>query len=198
MPQMLGLDGTRYINYNRSPGRAHSDRNDHPTSTPRPHREHLSDHRYRLPNLGVKDAFVLDQACGHTDRDYFGCHRLDRLHQHVNGYRVEVVEPLRKLRGVLDKPKCGLVISPGEDPVRRRPGTAASCAPATVTGCWLPYGHLEQPHRRRRRTDRRRWLGNQDRSWGTAGGEPEPAGRPPTLRACGGCMCRWPSATPSC
>src|SRR5258705_7797213 len=66
------------------------------------------------PNLGVKDAFLLVRRRSRTPgdigvRDTQTAVHLsdaidqDRLHQHVNGYRVEVIEPLRKLRIVLDE-----------------------------------------------------------------------------------------------
>lgn len=56
------------------------------------------------PNLGVKDAFVLIRRADiQTAVHLSDAIDSDRLHQHVNGYRVEVVEPLRKLRIVLDE-----------------------------------------------------------------------------------------------
>ena len=55
------------------------------------------------PNLGVKDAFVLVrrgdiQTAVHLSDGI----DQDRLNQHVLGYRVEVTEPLHKLRIILD------------------------------------------------------------------------------------------------
>ena len=56
------------------------------------------------PNLGVKDAFLLvrrgdEQTAVHLS----GAIDQDRLNQHVGNYRVEVLEPLHKLRIVLDE-----------------------------------------------------------------------------------------------
>src|SRR5271154_1405798 len=66
------------------------------------------------PNLGVKDAFLLirrrSRPAGDIGlRDIQTAVHLsdaidqDRLNQNVNGYRIEVVEPLRKLRLILDE-----------------------------------------------------------------------------------------------
>ncbi|MGB8502147.1 MAG: hypothetical protein WCE29_07565, partial [Mycobacterium sp.] len=56
------------------------------------------------PNLGVKDAFVLVRR-GDVQTAVHLSDAIDqeRLRQHVVGYRVEVVEPLRKLRIVLEE-----------------------------------------------------------------------------------------------
>ena len=56
------------------------------------------------PNLGTKDAFVLvrrgdEQTAVHLSDAIDD----DRLNQHVGGYRIEVLEPLRKLRIVLEE-----------------------------------------------------------------------------------------------
>ena len=60
------------------------------------------------PNLGVKDAFVLlsrdvDGAPTQTAIHLSDGIDQDRMHQHVNGYRVEVTDPLRSLRIVMDE-----------------------------------------------------------------------------------------------
>ena len=56
------------------------------------------------PNLGVKDAFVLVRR-GDTQTAVHVSDGIDqdRLNQHVLGYRVEVSEPLHKLRIVLEE-----------------------------------------------------------------------------------------------
>ncbi len=56
------------------------------------------------PNLGVKDAFVLIRR-GDTQTAVHLSDAIDsdRLNQNVNSYRVEVTEPLRKLRLILDE-----------------------------------------------------------------------------------------------
>src|SRR5690349_18829726 len=56
------------------------------------------------PNLGVKDAYVLvrrgdTQTAVHLSDEIDG----NRLDQRVGGYRLEVVEPLQKLRLVLEE-----------------------------------------------------------------------------------------------
>ena len=56
------------------------------------------------PNLGVKDAFLLVRR-GDTQTAVHLSDAIDqdRLNQHVGNYRVEVVEPLRKLRITLEE-----------------------------------------------------------------------------------------------
>src|SRR5690242_10969106 len=56
------------------------------------------------PNLGVKDAFVLVRR-GDTQTAVHVSDAIDqdRFNQNVMGYRVEVIEPLRKLRVVLEE-----------------------------------------------------------------------------------------------
>src|ERR1700738_5273390 len=56
------------------------------------------------PNLGVKDAFVLVRR-GDTQTAVHVSDGIDsdRLNQHVLGYRVEVSEPLHKLRIILEE-----------------------------------------------------------------------------------------------
>src|ERR1700684_991347 len=58
------------------------------------------------PNLGVKDAFLLIRR-GDTQTALHLSDAVDqdRLNQHVNGYRVEVIDPLTKSRCVLDEPE---------------------------------------------------------------------------------------------
>ena len=58
------------------------------------------------PNLGVKDAYVLVEArwqWTQTAVHLSDAIDQDRLNQHVNGYRVEVVEPLQTVRIVMDE-----------------------------------------------------------------------------------------------
>ena len=56
------------------------------------------------PNLGVKDAFVLVRR-GDTQTAVHLSDGIDsdRLNQHVGGYRIEVTEPLHKLRVILEE-----------------------------------------------------------------------------------------------
>src|ERR1700693_5962526 len=55
------------------------------------------------PNLGVKDAYVLIRR-GDTQTAVHVSDAIDsdRLNQQVMSYRIEVIEPLRKLRLILD------------------------------------------------------------------------------------------------
>ena len=56
------------------------------------------------PNLGVKDAFFLVRRADHPTAVHFSdAIDQDRLNQHVIAYRLEVSEPLRKLRIALDE-----------------------------------------------------------------------------------------------
>src|SRR3712207_3233996 len=56
------------------------------------------------PNLGTKDAFVLVRRGDIQTALHLGdAIDDDRLAQHVGGYRLEVLEPLRKLRLVLEE-----------------------------------------------------------------------------------------------
>ena len=56
------------------------------------------------PNLGTKDAFVLVRRGDQQTAVHLGdAIDDDRLDQRVNGYRLEVVDPLRKIRLTLDE-----------------------------------------------------------------------------------------------
>lgn len=162
------------------------------------------------PSLGVKDAFVLIRRADiQTAVHLSDAIDSDRLHQHVNGYRVEVVEPLRKLRIVLDETEgvaADLTWEGLFDVVQEQPHVLRSGNRVTLDaqrfaqlGTWSGRIVVDGE---RIAVDPATWLGSRDRSWGIRPvGEPEPAGRPAThpSRACGGCMCRWPSTTsPSC
>ena len=61
------------------------------------------------PNLGITDAFALlrrgDQQSAVHFSDALGD---DRLDQRVGAYRIEVIEPLRRLRLICDDPSLGL------------------------------------------------------------------------------------------
>ena len=125
----------------------------------------------------------------------------DRLNQHVNGYRVEVVEPLQKLRIVMDETEgvaCDLtwdglfgVVQEQRHLMRQGTGSPSmpSASPNSVPG-WTT--------RHRRREDRRR-PGDLDRHPRPVLGHPSgwrgrAAGTPTRRsRACGGSTSRWPS-----
>lgn len=139
------------------------------------------------PNLGVKDAFVLvrrgdEQTAVHLS-DAIDA---DRLNQHVLGYRVEVQEPLHRLRIVMDQTEGmavdltwnGLFDVVQEQPHVMRAGNRVTLEAQRFAqlGSWS--GHLAidgeeitvDPHL---------WIGSRDRSWGIRPiGEAEPAGRP--------------------
>ena len=159
------------------------------------------------PNLGVKDAFVLvrrgdEQTAVHLSDAI----DQDRLNQHVLGYRVEVTEPLHRLRIVMDETEGiavdltwnGLFDVVQEQRHILRAGTRITLDAQRFAqlGSWS--GH----DRHRRRGDHRRPVGV-DRHAATGRGASGPSARPnppggPRIRrsrACGGCTCRWRSTT---
>jgi hypothetical protein len=139
------------------------------------------------PNLGVKDAFVLIrrgdvQTAVHLSDAIDG----DRLNQHVNGYRIEVTEPLHKLRVILEETEgiaADLSWQGLFDPVQEQPHVLRSGNRITLdaqrfaqVGTWR--GHIVVDGEQIA-VDPATWLGSRDRSWGIRPiGEPEPAGRP--------------------
>lgn len=139
------------------------------------------------PNLGVKDAFVLIRR-GDEQTAVHLCDAIDsdRLHQHVNGYRVEVIEPLHSVRIVLaetdgialDLTWDGLFDVVQEQPHLLRTGHRVTLDAQRFAQLGTWRGHIaidgEQIG-----VDPSRWLGSRDRSWGIRPiGEPEPPGRP--------------------
>jgi hypothetical protein len=139
------------------------------------------------PNLGVKDAFVLVRR-GDVQSAVHLCDAIDqdRLHQHVNGYRVEVVEPLHTLRVVmaetegvaLDLTWNGLfdVVQEQRHVLRSGNRITLDAQRFAQLGSWsgrISIDGQEIP------VDPSTWIGSRDRSWGIRPiGEPEPAGRP--------------------
>ena len=139
------------------------------------------------PNLGVKDAFLLIRR-GDTQTAVHLSDAIDqdRLNQHVNGYRVEVIEPLHKLRIVLDETEGiaadltweGLFDVVQEQPHIMRAGNRVTLNAQRFAqlGSWsgrIVVDGKEIP------VDPATWIGSRDRSWGIRPiGEPEPAGRP--------------------
>jgi len=142
------------------------------------------------PNLGTKDAFVLVrrgdvQTAVHLS-DALDGSGADRLDQRVGAYRVEVSEPLRRLRVVLDETE-GIAADltwEGSFPVLQeqhhvlRSGSRVTldaqrfAQVGTWTGTLVVDGEeiAVTPDR---------WVGTRDRSWGIRPvGEREPAGRP--------------------
>jgi hypothetical protein len=140
------------------------------------------------PNLGVIDAFA---SVGRGDRivTVRACDALpDDRRQAVGPFRVEVIEPLRKLRIVCDGADHGVgydltwegSFPAVEEPrhVIRRDGRIIvdACRFAQV-GTWQGTLHVENEDVA---VDQDRWVGTRDRSWGIRPvGEAEPVGRPP-------------------
>ncbi len=148
------------------------------------------------PNLGVKDAFLLVArrgggkfgGSGDTQTAVHLSDALDqdRLHQHVGNYRIEVNEPLHKLRIILDETEGiaadlsweGLFDVVQEQRHILRAGTKVTLDAQRFAqlGSWR--GHLEVDGEMIT-VDPSVWIGSRDRSWGIRPiGEAEPAGRP--------------------
>jgi len=139
------------------------------------------------PNLGTKDAFLLVrrgdvQTAVHLSDAIDG----DRLAQRVGAYRVEVSEPLRRLRVVLEETEgiaADLTWEGSFPVVREQPHVMRSGSRVTLdaqrfaqVGTWS--GTLVVDGEELAVTPDR-WVGSRDRSWGIRPvGEAEPAGRP--------------------
>ncbi|TQK31226.1 hypothetical protein [Arthrobacter sp. SLBN-53] len=139
------------------------------------------------PNLGVKDAFVLIRR-GDTQTAVHLSDAIDqdRLRQHVNSYRVDVLEPLQQLRITMDETEGiaadltwnGLCDVVQEQPHLMRQGNRVTLNAQRFAqlGSWS--GHLDIDGERIT-VDPATWIGSRDRSWGIRPiGEAEPAGRP--------------------
>jgi len=147
------------------------------------------------PNLGVKDAFLLvsrrDGKFGGSGDTQTAVHLSDaidgdRLNQCVNGYRVEVIEPLQKLRITLAETEgiaCDLtweglfpVVQEQRHLMRTGNRTTLDAQRFAQLGSWS--GNLVIDGQTIA-VDPATWIGTRDRSWGIRPvGEPEPAGRP--------------------
>lgn len=148
------------------------------------------------PNLGVKDAFVLvarrgGGTSGRSGDTQTAVHLSDaidhdRLNQHVLGYRVEVEEPLRRLRIVMDETDGiaadltwnGLfdVVQEQRHLLRAGNRITLDAQRFAQLGSWS--GHLAIDGEEIT-VDPSTWIGSRDRSWGIRPiGEAEPAGRP--------------------
>ena len=158
------------------------------------------------PRLGVKDAYVLIRR-GDTQTAVRFSDAIDddRLNQNVNGYRLDVVEPLQELHltvaeteGVsVDLRWRGLFPAALEHPHSHALRTTSDVAGLP----FCPARHVGGVDRRRRRpADRRlrrpRWAAATGRgASGPSASRSRPAGRTPRSAECGGCTCRWPSTT---
>jgi hypothetical protein len=139
------------------------------------------------PNLGVTDAFAVvrrgDRQWSVKVSDALGD---DRLHPAVGPYRIEVEEPLERLRLVCDADEHGIGFDltwngsfPAVDEARhvsfagrRRTIDAQRFA---QLGSWDGELRVDGVVLA---VDPARWVGSRDRSWGLRPvGEPEPAGR---------------------
>jgi hypothetical protein len=139
------------------------------------------------PNLGVKDAYALVRHGGSQTAVHLSdAIDDDRLQQRVGGYRIEVVEPLRRVRLVLEETEgIGFDLSweGSFDVVQEQPHLMLNGARPTLDaqrfaqlGSW--FGTLVVDGRTTA-VSPDRWIGSRDRSWGIRPvGEPEPAGRP--------------------
>ena len=142
------------------------------------------------PNLGTKDAFVLLRRGDTQTAVHLGGgldpRGGDRLAQGVGGYHVEVIEPLHRIRVVLEETEGVAmellwegsfdVIQEQRHYMRRGVHTTLDAQRFAQVGTWegrIAIDGEEIP------VSRDRWVGTRDRSWGIRPiGEPEPAGRP--------------------
>ncbi len=139
------------------------------------------------PNLGVKDAFVLVRRGDvQTAVHLSDAIDSDRLRQHVGNYRIEVSEPLHRLRVVLEETEGiavdlawqGLFDVVQEQPHLLRSGNRVTLAAQRFAqlGAWSGRVAIDGDEIV---VDPATWIGSRDRSWGIRPvGEPEPAGRP--------------------
>lgn len=139
------------------------------------------------PRLGVKDAYFLVRR-GDTQTAVHLSDAIDddRLNQHVNGYRLDVVDPLQELRLTLaptegiaaDLTWRGLFPAALEQPhqmLTERRVTLQACRFAQV-GSWQGWIEVDGE---RLTVEPDTSVGARDRSWGIRPvGETEPAGRP--------------------
>ncbi|MFN8090543.1 MAG: hypothetical protein U0R81_16535, partial [Mycobacterium sp.] len=139
------------------------------------------------PNLGVKDAFVLVRR-GDTQTAVHLSDAIDqdRLHQHVNGYRVDVIDPLQSVRIVMaetegiavDLTWDGLfpVVQEQSHILRAGHRVTLDAQRFAQLGSWSGYLVIDDEEIT---VDPATWIGSRDRSWGIRPvGVAEPAGRP--------------------
>jgi len=159
------------------------------------------------PNLGVVDAYATvrkgERQWTIRCSDALGN---ERLAPGVGPYRIEVVEPLRRIRLVCDGDDHGLGFDlqwEGSFPpvmeqphvMRAGPRAILDASRFAQVGTWegvLRIADDEVP------VSPDVWVGTRDRSWGIRPvGEGEPTGRPGTIPppGCGGCTSRCGSTT---
>ena len=139
------------------------------------------------PNLGVIDAYATVRRGGQQwavrYSDALGDERLD---QRVGPYRIEVLEPLRRIRLVCDGDEQGIgfdltwtgsfdAVQEAQHQIRIGTRTILDATRFAQVGTWA--GELRVAGDTYEVAD---WVGTRDRSWGIRPvGESEPAGRPP-------------------
>jgi hypothetical protein len=139
------------------------------------------------PNLGTKDAFVLLRRGTEQTAVHLGdAIDDDRLDQRVGAYRVEVTEPLRRLRVVLEETEGiamdltweGSFAVLQEQPHVMRAGSRVTLQAQRFAQVGTWSGTLSVDGKDIA-VSPDRWVGTRDRSWGIRPvGESEPAGRP--------------------
>lgn len=139
------------------------------------------------PNLGVTDAYAtVRRGDMQTTVRMSDALDVDRMRQQVGPYRVEVIEPLERIRLVCDADDLGIGFDltwTGSFPAAEEtPHVMRSAGRVIIeaqrfwqVGTWA--GVLRVDGEEREVTDDR-WLGSRDRSWGIRPvGEAEPPGR---------------------
>ncbi len=141
------------------------------------------------PNLGTKDAFFMVRRGDEQTTVHLGDPiDDDRLNQHVGAYRVEVIEPLQKVRMVLEETEgiaADLTWDASFPALKEMPHVMRSGSRVTLdaqrfaqVGTW--EGHIAIDGTDIAVTPDR-WVGARDRSWGIRPvGEAPPAGAPAT------------------
>lgn len=142
------------------------------------------------PNLGTKDAFVLLAREGKHTAVHLGDaadpRGADRMEQRVGAYRIEVIEPLRRLRLVLEETEgiaLDLAWEGSFDVVQELPHVMRQGASTTLdaqrfaqVGTWEGVIAIDGEDIA---VTSDRWVGTRDRSWGIRPvGEAVPAGKP--------------------
>ncbi len=139
------------------------------------------------PNLGTKDAFVLVRRGDQQTAVHLGdAIDDDRLDQRVNGYRVEVVEPLRTIRIVLEETEgigLDLTWEGSFDVLQEQPHMMRAGSRVTLdaqrfaqVGTWSGTLVIDGQETV---LAPETWVGTRDRSWGIRPvGDPAPEGAP--------------------
>lgn len=143
------------------------------------------------PNVGVKDGFLCIRRGDRQDvlrsSDAYDPASDDRLHPQVNGLRIEVDEPLQRVRFIADTDEQGIsgeltwegsFAAVDEERHQLRHGVQAIVDTwrFAQVGTWS--GELRL-HGERIAVDPGTWVGSRDRSWGRRPiGDSDPAGRP--------------------